>query len=344
MIVSRIIICPNSVAVWIKELMSEKYLMCPVITQNEYKECGLGGLLNCYSNLEEVIIISSHESLEKDWSLSESFKRIGIRVNCQSLIACYIGTNKIKMKELFSVNNIPTTDWNIELTSAFSKYVVKRINGTMGIGMRCYDVINGISLDNEFVELFEDGLEFSLNMYSDTRGNCVVYPPVCKGRTSETVIHPYKKIRYCCNFEMYEKYIQQMVEISQQVGKLIDNVGFMEAEFILNDKHQVKLLEVNPRVSGTLRMSSIASQNMCFDMLLNNNRKDYKAILKCISPTLEIPYYGDAKVDRNKDIICTSRATIPFSCEDELVDKIYTVKRMEAEKMIKQVLSRMSNF
>ncbi len=290
--------------------------------------------MSSYRNLESIVIVSSHESFLKDIDLKEQFESRGIQVNCQSNFACSLAVNKIKAKKMFDKNNIASIEWSLDAYSATTDFVVKKSNGSMGTSVKYCKKNTNIKLENEYIEPFVEGYEFSVNVFNDRAGKSIVFPSVYKGTTGRSMIHPSNKIRLCSNFKACSEIINQMNDMAIRVGHLIKNIGFMEVEFIVTSSSQVQILEVNPRVSGTLRMASMACNNMCFDLLLDEKEIACNKQLKCSHQTLEIPYMGRATVDEEQNIICTTRASFCFNNYDEMISKIRTVKQMEEECFI----------
>lgn len=332
---NKVLLCPDSVALWAKRRMSEVNRIIPIVSRSEFNiNNGVEWLLNRYEGLQSIIIISSHDSFLDDVDLKGQFERRGIKVKSQSSFACSLAVDKIRVKRILDENNITTTGWFTDVYPEMVDFVVKKNDSSMGMGTRYYYKNENIKLDNEYIEPFVEGDEFSVNVFTDSSGNSLVFPSVYKGKTGRDMIHPSSRIRLCSRFKANSNIISQMSAIAVKVGELIENTGFMEVEFIVDTSGRVSILEVNPRVSGTLRMASMACDSMCFDLLFDESELGCNKQLECTCDVLEIPYVGRPLVDEEKKIICTTRATFCFNDSNDMIDKIQTIKRMEEECVI----------
>lgn len=329
---NKILLCPDSVSFWAKEMISKKNRSIPIVSRSEFdKNNGVAELVNHHKDLKDIVIVSSHESFLNDIDLREQFESRGIRVNCQSSFACSLAVDKIKVKKILDENNIASINWYTEVCPEMTDFVVKKNDGSMGKGMKYYHKNANVELDNEFIETFVEGHEYSVNVFTDQSGKNIIFPCVYKGTTGRNMMHPSRRIRFCSKFKTCAEIINQMNDMAIKVGQLIKNIGFMEVEFIVNATGQVRVLEVNPRVSGTLRMASMACESMCFDLLLDEIEVKCNKQLECIRQALEIPYMGTPFIDKEKEIMCTTRASFCFYSFDEMISKIRTVKHMEEE-------------
>ena len=327
---NKILLCPDSVVFWAPKRMSKSNRNIPIVSRSEFDtNNGVAGLLSRYKNLEEIVIVSSHESFLEDIDLRGQFNSKGIKVHCQSSFACSLAVNKIAVKKMLDENKIASIDWSTESSHEIIDFVVKKNDGSIGKGTRYYYKNMDIELDNEFIEAFVEGDEYSVNVFTDKAGNSIVFPSVYKGITGRDMVHPSSKIRVCSNFEDFSGIVNQMNDMAVRVAKLIENIGFMEVEFIVDSSGKVLILEINPRVSGTLRMASMACDSMCFDLLLDETMMKCNKRLECVHNVLEIPCLGRNFSSEEQDIICTTRASFCFNDLDEMVSKIKTVKRME---------------
>ena len=180
-------------------------------------------------------------------------------------------------------------------------------------GMRIKD----IDVDNEPHDHIDEAIV----------GNKIVIYGLRNGRTYRNLI---------LKIEDFSGIVNQMNDIAVRVAKLIENIGFMEVEFIVDSSGKVLILEINPRVSGTLRMASMACDSMCFDLLLDETMMKCNKRLECVHNVLEIPCLGKNFSSEEQDIICTTRASFCFNDLDEMVSKIKTVKRMEEKCYINE--------
>lgn len=153
------------------------------------------------------------------------------------------------------------------------------------------------------------------------------------------------RIRICGQYdEQIEKYEEEMQSIALRLGEQINNYGFMEAEFVIDDKGKIYLLEVNPRVSGTLRIAALASDTKCFNLLFKSTIRENK--LEAKYNTYEIPYRGRGFFDEKNDIYVTSRATFAAKTDSEIENKLRSLNETEItlSDVMKQREGILSNY
>lgn len=323
----NIIFCCKSISVWLKSYISNVNLVYKVYIRDNYNAKSIKELvLNKYNKNIKIFFLSNHDTLLEDYEISEMLRKNGIPTMCQSTTTLVNTTDKIKMKEFLNKNDIATIQWFKNVKGNMKEVVVKKRYGTLGQNMRYYKKINQITLNDEYVERFQDGKEYSINLYEDQSRKCIIFPAVYKGYTGRNMIHPSRKIRLCTKNQNSMKEVSIMKKIARRISFLLGNIGFMEIEFIINNLGEINVLEINPRVSGTLRMASMASNCKCFDLMLKNTESGE---LSCVTNTAEIPYHGEEGCDENNNIYYTSRATFSFNSRNEYNKKIDIIKKRE---------------
>ena len=279
---------------------------------------------NC--GFRDIYILSSHRSLKKDILFVQTLRENGYTVHCQTEHAASLGTDKIGFKQFLYNNNMPTPEWTSSGSSIYidDSFVVKTSNSTETQGVNWYNK-QGELAENEYCERYTAGEEYSVNVFSKDNSN-VIFPVVYKGRTSKDLMPPYKRIRYCGKHDKrLLAYIEQMQTLSKQIATKVNNYGFMEVEFILSDDGRLYIIEINPRISGTLRMSMLSTGKASFDYLVTPIRD---GVLDCINTVFEHPYQGKPYYDIDKNIFCTSRATLVANTQSELEDKVGIVSNL----------------
>ncbi|MBU1345572.1 MAG: hypothetical protein KKA16_01325 [Alphaproteobacteria bacterium] len=91
--------------------------------------------------------------------------------------------------------------------------------------------------------------------------------------------------------------------LGRTVAEALDIWGFAEAEFVVTPDGEAYLLEVNPRISGTLRVAAMAASAPIFDHQRFPGGRDWPAS----GYACEAPYDGAPFVTAN--VIATSRIT-----------------------------------
>lgn len=135
--------------------------------------------------------------------------------------------------------------------------VCKRTRESAGHGMVVINSIEDISnLDFRTVgyvaETFVDGVELSANVFA-ARGRFLMLPLVLKGRTDRGGKHPTLRIRICPTPQ--DVALGAVVEeFARSFADTLQPNGWLEFDFVLANGALV-LLEVNPRVSGSLEMA-----------------------------------------------------------------------------------------
>lgn len=260
-----------------------------------------------------IIFLSTHCSLKRDFEFAMLLKKKRYAVYCQSEYALQVGLDKLLSKELLCKNSLQTPELEVNFDTWTDDYlrVVKSRYGTAASDIRLY---NHEPLREDFlVEKFYHGFEYSVNVFS-AQNTHTAFPVVFKGNNSTQLIPPYQRTRFClaCKNELLDK----LTNISIEIAKLLKNEGFLEVEFLITSDNTVYVIEVNPRVSGTLRMSSMSAGIKCFDLFTN---KTYNKILSPIYEVLEIPCQQEITL---KDSFSTSRISILFYDIEDLKKKL----------------------
>jgi|ERR1043165_4168137 predicted ATP-grasp superfamily ATP-dependent carboligase len=126
--------------------------------------------------------------------------------------------------------------------------------------------IDDASLNSCFVEECVSGIEVSKNVVSRPDGQVLLYPPVIKGSTDQGGSHPLERVRFVAP-GMFGAIDEIISDICVSIVRYLGYRGVMEVEFVIrHDK--CYLLEINPRVSGTLRAAWFATLVNPYSFLL----------------------------------------------------------------------------
>jgi len=224
---------------------------------------------------EAVVFLSSHETLRRDGSYAGPLQEIGVPVVvCQPPMVVELAHDKRAMarraRQVDGMSPIPELDpreAQRALAMRRTKFIVaKRNNGTEGSGMVLFEraedlTTTGVRLyeGGYLLQPFIGGEEFSVNMVWHEQ-HCNVYPAVSKGRSSET--HPILRTRRC-PAPLPDALLRSCIEYMRPFSPS----GPVEIEFIRRSGEYF-LLDVNPRVSATLRMTAVAAASNPFSDLI----------------------------------------------------------------------------
>lgn len=98
-----------------------------------------------------------------------------------------------------------------------------------------------------------------------------------------------------------------MRELSLIIAVKSGSVGFMEVEFIRLLSGQLTVLEINPRICGTLRISAMASSTPVFSLATHANQMGH---LAATSASAEVPFSGLLPYAPPRGVFATTRITV----------------------------------
>ncbi len=265
-----------------------------------------------------IVIYSGHQSLSRDERLAEALRgsRRG-RVIHQSPRAIEAGIDKLLMKEVFATNDIPTEPWLLPgmVVPSDARYLIKARNGTQGEGVRF--AIAGEMVPSEgYAERFVDGVEYSVVSYT-IDGVTGTLPPVWKGAIRGDLQPPFRRLRTCPCPALPPRTDRIFRALARRLATLLDCEGFVELELVLKYDGSISVLEINPRVSGTMRLAAMACGVAIF-----TDRTRMTADLHANGVALEYPYSGPHFSRPDERIFATSRLTIAADRFDQIVDKL----------------------
>ena len=153
--------------------------------------------------------------------------------------------------------------------------VIKKKTGTFGTGNQIILSASDLDIKIDYpviVERFVSGEEWSVNVMVN-RGFIRILPPIYKGCTDNSLIHPANRVRYSAsNYRTNIK--KEMQKVTLDVFSKLSFSGFAELEFIV-ENDTVYILELNPRISASLKMSLLISNANITDIFfLKNNSID----------------------------------------------------------------------
>jgi D-alanine-D-alanine ligase-like ATP-grasp enzyme len=323
------LVSPNSLKNWFQ------YFVNPdrqVIFLGENQELNCADILSDLQlkkvdKYSRIIIYSSHFTLQRDYLIGELLEWNGYNVFRQSKDCSLLGIDKIQMKYFLNENNFQTIQWFSqtdvpqEQANLRGLYVLKERYSTEGSGNTLLE-LQPTDLENEYyVECFEEGTEYSVIVFLHEE-QWITFPPIWKGKTQTDLTPPYIRLRMCPYIEDPE-ILQRMRELSVELARQAKCEGFMEVEFIVNDLQEIKVLEINPRISGTMRIAALATQTDIFSIGIET---DLCGHLEAKKHVIEVPYQGVPIIDPKEQIFSTSRLTVAGSDYRDVQDKLYKLK------------------
>ena len=214
-------------------------------------------------NENEIYLYSLHSTFSNDLDVAQRLnEEFNLRVISASKNDVNIINDKINIRSKYG-DYLSFIPWSLaeheELLNSNSlsynkKCVIKARLSTKGSGVFMADKFRAVDSDKNqdyLVENFVLGREYSVNVIKNKHGEFVVLPVVYKDRNCFDLIHPKDRRR---SIDKSNTAIR-LQDLSLEYSKLL-NIGLIaEFEYLIDDYDNVYLLEVNPRISGTLKLS-----------------------------------------------------------------------------------------
>lgn len=275
-----------------------------------------------------AVLHSSHHTLMRDVTLSERLSRICPRpIIRQTAKAALLGTDKFAMKREFDARSLPSIPWRHRddgVTPAQfaarhgGPFVVKLRNGTEGRALRLHSRPHVDLSDSEFEEPFVDGTEYSVIVLR-VAGEHLTLPTIWKGPTRRDLLPPYQRLRLCPAPDLTSDEDSELRALSVTAAEIMDSDGFAEVELIVDAYGRQRVIEVNPRIAGTMRMAALASDLRIFDLPLRSDLRGHVEAERCV---VEMPYTGSPWSDPERLVYCTSRMTVAAASWAELPPQV----------------------
>lgn len=272
---------------------------------------------------DEVIFVSDHATLARDAAWAEELREQSHRVSCQSPEAVAAGLDKVTMKQRFVEFGVPTLPWRTadEVSPGWpadvEPAVVKQRSATQSEGIRM-GTAHEAPLVGEYCEPFREGTEFSVNVFRRA-AEVTVLPPVWKGRTSRALVPPARRPRACAPGVVDAEIGLELERIARDIAVALRSEGFLEVEYLVDETGSVTVLEINPRVSGTLRISALAASEPVFAWY---SRPAGQHTSPAVAYAVEVPNPGPRLVMPDLGLYATSRLTVAARDRVELVARI----------------------
>ena len=280
-------------------------------------------LLEADRALDRVVVHSSHDTLVADRELADRLGAAGVSVLCQSRPAVDLAVDKLRMKEFFDRHGLPSLPWVPPGRSApwlaDGPAVAKPRGGTQSVGMALVPEPEGRAPGpDEYWEQYADGVEYSVVVYRDEAGWASL-PPVWKGPTSSALVPPWRRLRLCPHAGTDEQLDLRLRELAVRTARLIDCSGHLEVEYLVDAAGRISILEINPRVSGTMRIAAMAADVPVFSLCDLGELRGHLPAVRCAA---ERPYQGTAFSDPVGGVFATSRLTVAADTCDQALEKL----------------------
>jgi hypothetical protein len=272
----------------------------------------LGGIIAQLDGWRRAaVLLSSHETLLRDAHLGKQLRRHGVTAFAQSHRCARIGADKFVMKRFFEENGFPSPAWAEPATldrlgRSGRPVVVKRRHGTQSEGTRLAYLNECALAADELCEFYLAGTEYSVLLYRDRHGDAV-FPPVWKGATSTALVPPWRRLRLCPDSGLDQLLDRELREMTREIARTADCQGYMEAEYVVTETGDISILEINPRVSGTMRIAAMATASPVFAL---HKLPSLRGDLPAKRWSAELPYAGEPFSDPAGEAFATSRLTI----------------------------------
>lgn len=290
------IITTDSKSEVVGKYLSDEFYVIPLASDSEkylkaiYKLCKDKNIdIIIPQNTAELVILSSNMDI---------FKNIGIRILLSDKEAIVIANNKYKLMKLCLENNIPVADFykidNFndlikkaeDLGWPEKKIVIKPPSSNGMRGVRIID--ESINLKKMFYEEKPSSLYIKMKNLKQILGSefpellIMEYLPgkeytvdILRNENYSCII-PRKRdlVRSGITFNGSLENNKEIIEYSKIISEKLNLKYCFGFQFKLDDKGIPKILESNPRIQGTMIMSTLSGANIIYSavkMLLNEN-------------------------------------------------------------------------
>ncbi|GAA4140883.1 ATP-grasp domain-containing protein [Actinomadura keratinilytica] len=273
------------------------------------------------SGARTVVFHSSHVSLPRDIDIAAALRRRGIRVVAQNPECAALGLDKVAMRKFLRELSVPVPPGPPARPGAApaGRWVIKRRYGTEGDGMRLVDGPGPVEPGaDEYAERFVDGREYSVLACADgTR--VATLPIVDKGRSRTDLLPPFRRPRVCPAPDLDPRLRARMLEITEAIVAASACTGWIEVEFVVGDAAEPLVLEINPRLAGTVRVGAMAAGVRVFDLPVD---PDARGRLAARSLAVEVPWTGPPVLEPQRCTFATSRLTVSGADLREISERL----------------------
>jgi ATP-grasp domain len=280
-----------------------------------------------------IHLVSSHATLLRDWHWGQQLRKMGFSVVGQSWDATKGGMDKLWTKLRLRECLVDTPSWIDSDSSPSDReafydlyqppYVSKFRFGTASKNVRVVTDKLSVIGKSHYLESFIQGDEYSVVVYS-ANGISTSFPPVWKGQTRLDLLPPFKRLRICPDLRLEGRTERCMREVALDIASTFDCCGFLEVEFVLDSENQLQVLEINPRIAGTVRISAMATKLKVFSM--GRDGINSRHISSCCT-AVEVPFEGEGYNNFKDQVYCTSRLTTAGDSPSNVYQKLVTLSQ-----------------
>jgi hypothetical protein len=253
-----------------------------------------------------IRILSGHDSLIRDFIVGCKLREAGLDAVTQSGLACAVGVDKLLQKRLLQAAGIATPRWGhpIDSMPAGSGILQKQRDSTQSRGLGWAGKLAGATESGDaYWEEFVAGVEYSVVIFRDNVGT-VTFPVVWKGENRLDLLPPWRRLRTVPS-GLNAEFTESLTSTTAAIATMLDAWGFMEVEFIVPKAGDPLVIDINPRVCGTMRLVAMATGERIFDSATFPGNED--RVLPVHRFAAEIPFDGVPFIADH--VIATSRLT-----------------------------------
>ena len=118
---------------------------------------------------------------------------------------------------------------------------------------------------------------------------------------------PWRRLRLCPCPGLTADVARALRRTTLRIADAAGCTGFVEVEYLATDSGELLVLEINPRVSGTMRISAMAAGVPLFGL---HRLTALRGDLPAIRHAAEVPYDGEPYCDPAAGVVATSRLTV----------------------------------
>jgi carbamoylphosphate synthase large subunit len=260
------------------------------------------------ARFDRAVIMSGHDSLRRDLALAGELRRLGLDVHAQSARAAELGLDKVALKRFFERHGFRTPVWGSGACTANGRngtpIVVKDRHSTQSRNIQLASGSVAVAR-TQYWEVFTAGTEYSVLVYVEP-ARTITFPPVWKGDTAEDLLPPWRRLRICPAQSLSAEQSATLSRFAADVCTAATAHGYVEVEFV-HAGEEFLVLEINPRVSGVMRISALAADIPLFSLHAD---ADVEGALPARRVAVELPHDGDPFVIPERAIFATSRVTV----------------------------------
>src|ERR1022692_991951 len=251
-----------------------------------------------------IRILSGHDSLIRDFAIGHMLRAKGIGVSAQSGFASALGLDKLLQKRILQAVKVPVPRWGGpgDPIAPGACILHKQRDSTQSRGLG-WLAGNAKTAEDAYWEEFVPGVEYSVVLYRSPRGT-VTFPIVWTGENRRDLLPPWRRLRTVPS-GLDAATARYLAETSLTIAEIADVWGFMEVEFIVPPTSGPVVIDINPRVCGTMRLVAMATGERIFDW--SSFPGDGDRVVPVLRYAAEVPFDGTPFT--SDDVIATSRLT-----------------------------------